>query len=184
MPSPALCTNFEIPSSKTPAFPPHPVLPTIKYKKTPQDGLCGKRAKAARKFVTLITGEITWSCRKWIGNFWGLRTFAWANMKFTKLRLFLSSFFATIHSFLLTGSISYLPVFIRKPLLVSFLLLAEHIFQTCNQCYVFAKEHHSLNSRHKLLLSRHQRAVSTQEGNARYACLVAGTLPVDCIKAT
>jgi len=92
MPSPALCTNFEIPSSKTPAFPPHPVLPTIKYKKTPQEGLRGKRAKAARKFVTLITGEITWSCRKWIGNFWGLRTFAFAKIKFTKLRLFLSSF--------------------------------------------------------------------------------------------
>jgi len=41
-------------------------------KKTPQEGLCGKRAKAARKFVSLITGEITWSCRKWIGNFEGL----------------------------------------------------------------------------------------------------------------
>jgi len=53
MPSPALYTNFEIPSSKPCAFPPHPVLPTSKYKKQPQEGLCGKRAKAARKFVTI-----------------------------------------------------------------------------------------------------------------------------------
>ena len=52
MPSPAVYTNFEIPSSKPRAFPPHPVLPTSKYKKTPQEGLCGKRGKAARKFVT------------------------------------------------------------------------------------------------------------------------------------
>ena len=29
MPSPALCTNFEIPSSKPLAFPPHPVLPSV-----------------------------------------------------------------------------------------------------------------------------------------------------------
>ena len=34
-------------------FPPHPGLPTSKYKKTPQEGLWGKRAKAALKFVTL-----------------------------------------------------------------------------------------------------------------------------------
>jgi len=50
-----------------------------------------------------------------------------------------------------------------------FLLLAEHIFQTYNQLCVFAKEHHSLTFRYKLLLIRHQRVVSAQEGNARSA---------------
>jgi len=76
--------------------------------------------------------------------------------------LFLSSFFATFDSFLLAGSISYFPV-------VDFLLLSEQIFKAYNQPCVFAEEHHSLTSRHKFLLNRHQRFVSTQEGNARSA---------------
>jgi len=106
-------------------------------------------------------------------------------MKLTKFRLFLSSLFATFDIFLLVGSISYLPVFITwHPLLFFFLLIAEHIFQTCNQRCVFAKEHRSLTSRHKLLLNRHQRAVSTQEGKARSAWLVAFAEFVDCIKAS
>jgi len=44
--------TFNFPPRKPRAFPPHPVLPTSKYKKPPQEGLCGKRAKATRKFVT------------------------------------------------------------------------------------------------------------------------------------
>ena len=88
--------------------------------------------------------------------------------------------FCNLDSFLLAGSISYISVFIRwKLLLFYLLLLAEHIFQTYNQPCVFAKEHHSLTSRHKLLLIRYQRAVSAQEGNARSAWLVAVARLVD-----
>jgi len=53
MPSPALCTNFETPSSKPRAFQPHPVLPTNKQKNGHKWAYEVKRAKSARKFVTL-----------------------------------------------------------------------------------------------------------------------------------
>jgi len=60
---------------------------------------------------------------------------------------------------------------------VYFLLLAEEIFQTYLKGWGFAEEHNWLTSRHKLLLNRRQRDVSTQEGNARSAWLVAIAFP-------
>jgi len=92
----------------------------------------------------------------------GSRPDACVKMRLTKLLPCLSSFFATFEGCRLVGSNSYL-------LCIFFSFPNKYFKRTINVSF-FVKEHHSLTSRHKLLLNRDQRAaVSTQEGNARSA---------------